>query len=147
MIEKSFYVEHRIGPGEEDFDEFEYKIEVDDWSPYDPGVCSGPVESCYPPEGGEVSFSEDTIQRRLNREEETKWEEVPFSIFMEGYAERFDDDPPDKKYPRTARRKAEESLEEEMYEACEEHAQGAYEDAMERKGEEMRERMMEGDDW
>jgi hypothetical protein len=25
-------------------------------SPYDPGVCSGPVERCYPPEGGEVEI-------------------------------------------------------------------------------------------
>jgi len=120
MIPKLFYVEHRIGPGDEDFDEFEYKIEVDDWSPYDPGVCSGPIESSYPPEGGEVSFSEDTVQRRLNREEPTEWEEVPFSIFMEGYAERFDDDPLEKAYRRSKWDKASESLEQEMYEHCEE---------------------------
>lgn len=24
--------------------------------PYDPGVCSGPVERCYPPEGGDVEL-------------------------------------------------------------------------------------------
>jgi len=135
MICKNFYIEHRIGPGEKDFDEFEYKIEVDDWSLYDPGVCSGPAESCYPPEGGEVSFNEDTVQRRLNRDEPTKWEEVPFSIFMEGYAERFNDDPPEKKYPKTARKKAEDGLEEEMYEACEEHTQGEYEARHEQGGD------------
>lgn len=144
MIHKTFYIEHRIGPGDEDFDEFEYKIEVDDWSLYDPGICSGPPESCYPPEGGDVSFDDDTVRRRLNRDEDTKWEEVPFSIFMEGYVERFDDDSPDKKYPQTKYQKAERRLEEEMYEACEEHAQGEYEAAMEAKGEAQRE---ERDDW
>lgn len=25
-------------------------------SPYDPGISSGPAESCYPPEGGEVEI-------------------------------------------------------------------------------------------
>ena len=32
-----------------------YEVSVE-WafSPYDPGVCSGPVERCYPPEGGET---------------------------------------------------------------------------------------------
>ncbi|MCC6480305.1 MAG: hypothetical protein IT552_14000 [Sphingomonadaceae bacterium] len=25
-------------------------------SAYDPGVCSGPAEACYPPEGGEVEI-------------------------------------------------------------------------------------------
>jgi hypothetical protein len=25
-------------------------------SPYDPGCCSGPADSCYPPEGGEVEI-------------------------------------------------------------------------------------------
>lgn len=27
-------------------------------TPYDPGVSSGPVEACYPPEGGEVEINE-----------------------------------------------------------------------------------------
>ena len=27
-------------------------------TPYDPGVSSGPVEACYPPEGGEVEIEE-----------------------------------------------------------------------------------------
>ena len=27
-------------------------------SDYDPGVCSGPVERCYPPEGGEAEIEE-----------------------------------------------------------------------------------------
>ena len=27
-------------------------------TPYDPGVTSGPVEACYPPEGGEVEINE-----------------------------------------------------------------------------------------
>ena len=32
-----------------------YEVRVD-WafSPFDPGVCSGPPERCYPPEGGET---------------------------------------------------------------------------------------------
>jgi hypothetical protein len=32
-----------------------YEVNVD-WafSPFDPGVCSGPPERCYPPEGGET---------------------------------------------------------------------------------------------
>lgn len=31
--------------------DFEVDYEI---SPYDPGVTSGPVENCYPPEGGEL---------------------------------------------------------------------------------------------
>ncbi len=30
-------------------------------SPYDAGCCSGPPESCYPPEGGEVEIDSVTI--------------------------------------------------------------------------------------
>lgn len=29
-----------------------------DFTPYDPGVCSGPVENCYPPEGGTAEITE-----------------------------------------------------------------------------------------
>jgi hypothetical protein len=30
-------------------------------TPYDPGVSSGPVEKCYPPEGGEIEDKEATL--------------------------------------------------------------------------------------
>ena len=33
-------------------EECEDDIEVTEFVPYDPGVSSGPVEACYPPEGG-----------------------------------------------------------------------------------------------
>jgi len=147
MNHKIFYVCHQTGPDEDDYIEYEYKVEVEGWSPYDPGVCSGPVESCYPPEGGEVEFSEDDISRRRADDDKAEWETVPFSIFMEGYAENYKDDPPDKPYRKNKWDKAQEALEEAMYLHCEEEAAGAYEDAMERKGEEMRERLMFGDDW
>lgn len=32
--------------------EHSYEVEVY-YTEYDPGVCSGPVERCYPPEGGD----------------------------------------------------------------------------------------------
>lgn len=39
------------------FVELELIIEAD-VSPYDPGQTTGPPESCYPPEGGEVEISD-----------------------------------------------------------------------------------------
>jgi len=42
---------------DDDPDAFETDYDVvADWefSPYDPGFTAGPIESCYPPEGGEV---------------------------------------------------------------------------------------------
>lgn len=38
-------------------DDPELSLEVEgNATPYDPGVTSGPPESCYPPEGGEVEI-------------------------------------------------------------------------------------------
>ena len=34
-----------------EIDGVEYEVEYDYEGYYDPGVCSGPVERCYPPEG------------------------------------------------------------------------------------------------
>lgn len=49
----------------------EYKI-----SAFDPGVCSGPAEDCYPPEGGEVEiikvFSDAGPVKSTDAEDE-KW--------------------------------------------------------------------------
>jgi hypothetical protein len=141
-----YCIEHRIGiddNGNPNWVEYEYKIEILSYYPYDPGVCSGPVESCYPPEGGEAEWDEDSLQRRRTNVEGAKWEAVPYSILIEGIidGEGFQDD------PSIAHDKAEEHLQAIVFNHCEEAAEGAYEDAMERKGEEMRERMMEGDDW
>ena len=36
--------------------EHDYEVEVY-YTEYDPGVCSGPVERCYPPEGGECEIN------------------------------------------------------------------------------------------
>ena len=38
-----------------------YDIECD-VTPYDPGVCFGPPERCYPPEGGEVEILKIELQ-------------------------------------------------------------------------------------
>ena len=141
MTSKIYYVEHFVGPKEDDYIEYEYEVEVDSWEPYDPGVCSGPIERCYPPEGGWVELCEDTIKRRRTVPEGEKpgpWEEVPYSIFMEGYAEGFTDDPPDKRYRKTKWEKARDQLQEEMYEACEEQREADYEAAMEAKYDQMK---------
>jgi hypothetical protein len=46
-------------------------------TPYDPGVSSGPAESCYPPEGGEVEivkvFSDDDPDLAWTDAEEADW--------------------------------------------------------------------------
>lgn len=40
-------------------------------SPYDAGCCSGPPESCYPPEGGEVEI--DSVKIDGKTWEEKDW--------------------------------------------------------------------------
>jgi hypothetical protein len=90
---------------------------------------------------------EGNTPRRLTGDPKAKWETVPFSIFLEGYAESEDlgDDSPDKKGGKTALEKAKDRLDNIAADMCQEAAEGAYEAAMEQKGEEMRERKMRGD--
>jgi len=144
MTSKSFYVEHQLG---EEWIEYEYEIEICDYEPFYPGKMSGPPEDCYEDESASCDFDDETIQRRLADGPDCPWEKVPFSVFLEGYAERFKDDPKDKPWPRTAMDKAKEDIEQECIDACKEEAEGNYEAAMEAKGEEMRDRKMFGDDW
>lgn len=40
----------------------EADIEVTEFEPYDPGLCSGPPERCYPPEGG-TCYGGDTCPK------------------------------------------------------------------------------------
>jgi hypothetical protein len=50
--------------------ERDYEVEVY-YTEYDPGVCSGPVEKCYPPEGGECEIQRvwDSEGRHLTDDE------------------------------------------------------------------------------
>jgi hypothetical protein len=50
--------------------EHDYEVEVY-YTEYDPGVCSGPVEKCYPPEGGDCEINRvwDEHGRFLTSEE------------------------------------------------------------------------------
>lgn len=43
---------------------------------YDPGVCSGPVERCYPPEGGEAEIHEVIRIDEDGNETEVDWDKV-----------------------------------------------------------------------
>ena len=145
-ITKTFYIEHQVG---EDFVEYEYEVEADGYEPFVPAKVSGPPEQCYPAEGGcaEVNTG-GTIKRRLTSlghellQVPATWERVPWSIFMEGLIllEDFTDDPAGKPFHKTALQKAEQYVEDEMTEACEEYYQGRYEDAMEARAEARAER-------
>lgn len=136
---KSFYIEHLIN---NEYVEFEYEIDCDGYEPYVPAKISGPPENCHPEEGGYATADTGSARRRLTSDKEAKWEPVPFSAFLESIVtyEDFKDDPTEKPFRKTAMQKAEQFVEDELFEAAKEHQQGLYEDAMERKGEEMRER-------
>ena len=44
----------------------EIEVEVEfEATDYDPGVCSGPPENCYPPEGGDVEITSVTYNGNL----------------------------------------------------------------------------------
>lgn len=146
MPEITICVEHRIG--DDDWVEYEYSLDVD-WEPFTPGRMYGPPEDCYPDEGGGADVIEGDTPRRRTNDLKAKWETVPFSIFLEGYAESEDlgDDPPDKKRGKTALEKAKDRLDEVAAEMCQEAAEGAYEAAMEAKGEAQREERYEREDW
>jgi hypothetical protein len=142
-VTKSFYIEHLIN-GEHV--EYEYEVEADSYEPYVPARISGPPEDCYPAEGGSVDVG-NSIRRRLTDDPKAPWEPAPFSVFLEGVAvqHRFVDDPKEKWCGKTALDKADQYIQDEMYEACEEDARGRYEDAMESRAEAMAEARMERD--
>lgn len=136
---KSFYVEHEVPGG--DLVEFEYEVEADSYEPYVPGKISGPPENCYPPEGGYASADTGSVRRRRTDQKDATWDRVPFSVFLEGLAlsQDFRDDPKDRPYGKTSLQKAEAFVDAELFEACEDDRQARYEDAMEAKGDMMRE--------
>lgn len=142
-VTKSFYVEHLIN-GE--YIEYEYEVEADSYEPYVPARISGPPEDCYPAEGGSVDVS-NSIRRRLTDDPKAPWGPAPFSVFLEGVAvqHRFVDDPKEKWCGKTALDKADEYIQNEMYEACEDDARARYEDAMEAKADAMAEARWERD--
>lgn len=70
----------------------EIAVEVEfDATPYDPGVCSGPPEACYPPEGGEVEITQITYNDKpiaLSEADEKKIQEEIEQKVAEGEFER-----------------------------------------------------------
>jgi hypothetical protein len=145
-VAKTYYIEHPIG---EEWVEYEYEIESDSYEPYVPAKISGPPENCYPAEGGYASLDQGSVRRRKTDPKDAPWERVPFSVFLEALVMNQDikDDPIDKPYHKTALQKAEQLVEEEMYEACAEDARDAYEAAMEAKADMDREDPIEHRDW
>lgn len=143
MTTKLFFIEHKIG---EEHIEYEYEVEADNYEPYVPAKISGPPERCSPAEGGYAEVNTGgTIRRRLTDPKNATWETVPWSVFLEGLVESqdFTDDPADSPkgmFRKTALQKAEQYIEDEMAEACEEDLQGRYEDAMEARADAMAER-------
>jgi hypothetical protein len=143
MTQKLFYIEHMVA-GEPV--EYEYEVEAEGYEPYVPARTYGPPEDCYPAEGGcaEVS-SGGTLRRRLTSPKGSPWEHVAWSIFVEGLIaqEGFTDDFADSPkgiFRKTALQKAEQYVEDELTQACEEELQSHYEDAMESRAEARRER-------
>jgi hypothetical protein len=136
---RQYFIEHLIN-GE--YVEFEYEIECDSYEPYVPAQISGPPENCYPAEGGYATADTGSVRRRPTQNKDAKWEHVLFSVFLEAIVEErnLKDDPPDKKYRKTALQKAESQIEDELFEAAEDAERAAYEDAMEARAEARRER-------
>lgn len=69
-------------------------------SPYDPGRSSGPPESCYPPEGGEVEDIETSVMNRDKKlvKLDDKWAESLIEHFRDRIDEKaFEEanEPPD----------------------------------------------------
>jgi hypothetical protein len=64
-------------------------------SAYDPGVSSGPAESCYPPEGGEVEIIKvfsDSGDVKWTDEEDADWSQRIFEHHdFDDYYDGFDD--------------------------------------------------------
>ena len=74
-------------------------------SDYDPGVCSGPVERCYPPEGGDVEIEEVLRIDEDGKETSVDWDKVFTSEELKNIEshlaeniEEPDFDPPDDGY-------------------------------------------------
>jgi len=125
-----FTIEHEEGP--DNWVEYEYKVEIDSYEPYDPGVCSGPVEACYPPEGGYVEPG--GVRRRKWGSKD--WEVTEWSVFLDMYVayHNLADTKND-----TAMEKADDLIREELFQVCEQEDQDAMYDAMIDRAEARRE--------
>lgn len=114
-----FYIESKIKEenGEPVYREDSYEVTSVDVEPYDPGVVSGPIDRCYPPEGGYASGYGDVLWKVEDKGEAQKisWEE-----FVQRYAAAHNSKSLDA---------AEEDINGQLYENAEEEAQGAYEGA------------------
>lgn len=72
----------------------EIEIEVEfSATPYDPGVCSGPPENCYPPEGGEVEIESVTYQDKPIELSEADMEKLQKEIEQKVADGEFDHEP------------------------------------------------------
>lgn len=60
----------------------EFRVEIEYYEPYDPGVMSGPPDKCIPPEGG--YFDPGKIEHRESGARD--WEQMPWGAFLEIYA-------------------------------------------------------------
>lgn len=75
---------------------FVYEVE-----PYDPGVCSGPPERCYPPEGGFATVNEVRgpdgveIPEAKYKELGIDMEKIEEACYLDWADKQGDDDPPD----------------------------------------------------
>ena len=132
-------IEHKIG--EDNWEEWEYELEYDA-SPYDPGVCSGPVERCYPPEGGVAEVTGDVRKRPIAKkgENERPWQPTSYDQLLRAYVIWRDIEP---KKHKTAEDVADEAICESLYEAAEQEA----EDARDDYDEDLADRMRYGDDY
>jgi len=71
-------------------EDMEFEVEVESWSPFDPGINHGPPEDCYPPEGGEVEWvvhpdfpGGEFIQAAINDHENDNWAQQVFQQLYE----------------------------------------------------------------
>jgi len=65
--------------------EFEFTVAFD-YTPDDPGVCSGPPERCYPPEPAEVEVNSISYEKDSGETIDVSWmlENGDFADWLEG---------------------------------------------------------------
>ena len=131
-----FFIEHKVGADE--WREDSYEVLHVDVEPFVQGRLSGPPEDCYPSEGGYATGYGDVLWKKGKKGDGEKiaWEE-----FVQRYADYHDfkdDDPSKTGWPVSALEKAENAINEALYEAAEQGWQDAEEAAAEARYDELK---------
>jgi len=128
----TIHLEVEINPGEYREDEFWVTYEVE---PYVPGKLSGPPENCYPPEGGvAMGYEVERINGETGEVSEITWEQF-LDLWASSHDLKNDEEETLNHLRRTAPQKAEDQINEELYQAWEEEMACRDEDALDSKAD------------